>query len=608
MSSTAESLAPPPSGARRGAGTKLAYLGLGLILALALALRFNALDRLLPQLTEPDNHAAEQVYLLEAHTPPADRPGVYARYPLLLADLARLLPAATVPASDDLAAHLRAADDVTLRLRAISALAASGLVLATWFLARRFASTPAALVAAFFVATSILHLLFSQQARPHALHATLATAAVLCAARLRERPTMPRFLAAGIAAGLSAASLQSGIATFAPLLVAIAWREKAGVSAQKSRVPARSALAVALGAILYVAFLPGATQPEYDGTRQALSLESGKLRFGGHEVDLAEIDGSGFLNVTRYLWDHDPALLVAALLGLLACAPRMRDAWKSKSLRVVLAYALPYTLVLGLYRQTFDRFLLPLLPYVACLAGVGVEHAMRWASSSAERRSRARGASASPSRSILAHTAALAVAVVFLALPSYAAVRYASVCRAHDTYECVADWLLEHPETRDETIVVTPGMTLPVFYHPEALEISEDAKLPYWYARTHWLHYQRELPEAAARGPRFRVHSITLATAEADPAHNPGWAEAFLARHRPRYVVLEVSQRMEYMPGVKAIEALVHARGRLVWSIDGERMANPDWRPFEYQDIAEMLPRLLVLPRFGPRIEIYRMP
>src|SRR6185295_5986473 len=99
-------LVSPRSGVRE---EELAHIALGAILALALLLRFHSLDRLLPHSTEPDNDAAHQVYLLEAHVPPHERPGVYARYPLLLASLARWLPSATSPAGDDLESHWHAA-------------------------------------------------------------------------------------------------------------------------------------------------------------------------------------------------------------------------------------------------------------------------------------------------------------------------------------------------------------------------------------------------------------------------------------------------------------------------------------------------------------------
>lgn len=584
-------------------------------MALALGLRLNALDRLLPQSTEPDNDVAHQVYLLEARVPAAERPGVYARYPLLMADLARLLPSKEVSASDDLSAHMRVAHDVTLRLRLLSALASVGLVLTTWFLARRFVSGTAALLAAFFIATSLLHLLFSQQARPHALHATLASLAVLCALRLRERPTTFAYLLGGISAGLSAACLQSGLATFVPLAAAIVLRERGDRGERRSsRAWGQAGLAFALGGLLVWAFSAGETQPEFDGTTQEVQLGAGSLRFGGHEVVLAELDGSGFGNAARFLWEHDPVLTAAAALGLLVCLPRWRRILEDKSLVVVLAYALPYLFVIGLYRQTLDRFVLPLSPYCACLAGFGVVRAIDWAARllARLRRSEAPGRSGSEpqgrdrNRRVWRATA-IVVGVLVLAFPSFAALHFAAVCRAPDTFEKAADWLIARPETYDAKILVTPAMILPVFYETDSRECPREWKLPFWYARTRWLGYQRELPPSPARRPRFRILDIPLSLDQAEPAQARETADAFLDRIQPRFAVLENSQRIAFLPAVQGICDRVRERGELVWSVESEALGDPRQRPFAYQDIGHMLARLLGLSQLGPRIEIYRM-
>jgi hypothetical protein len=597
------------------------------ILAVALVLRFNALDRFLPHATEPDNDVVHQVYVLDAHMPAAERPGVYARYPLLTADLARLIPSRRVPADGDLAAHMRAAHDVTLRLRTIAALSGACLVLATWFLARRFASSRAALFAAFFVATSLLHILFSQQARPHALHATLSALAVLTALRLRERPTTAAHLLAGAAAGLSAACLQSGLATFVPLAAALVLRERSADGGWGDRGPERDAadggasvattarrailalLALALAAGLTIAFEPGATQPEYDGTHQDLDLGGGKLRFGGHEIVLAEIDGSGFARMARFLWDHDPVIAIAAAIGLLACAMRWRSAWRRKSVLIVIAYVVPYSIALGLYRQTFDRFLLPLLPYLACLAGIGVERAMRFAGAFGDTR-RAGHVHTDRTRRLLARGASIVIALVFLALPSLAALRFARVCRTRDTIERAADWLASRADARGATILVTPGILLPLFYDAEALEHAA-SRSPSWYAHMRWIYYQSELPRSLAREPKFHILDIPPALAASDPASNPDLAERSLASFAPTFVVLENSPRMLFMPGASAIADLVRRRGELVWTVGGEHWGaaagDPDQRPFEYQDISDMVWRLFHLDRLGPPLEIYRL-
>jgi hypothetical protein len=225
------------------------------ILLSALWLRLDGIDWRLPCFPEPDNHVVRQLIDLESHTPPAQREPSFRRYPLLLASLARLVPPAKIPKSDDLAAHLWAANTSALRVRILSAVLSSALVVLTWNLARRFMRPVAALLASAFTATSLLHVLFSQQARPHGAHATFALLAVLSAIRLRENPGWGSYALAGLACGLALGCLQLGIATLLPLVAAHILRDQ-----RREPAPAwRIALPLAIAGGFAFAFYPGRT-------------------------------------------------------------------------------------------------------------------------------------------------------------------------------------------------------------------------------------------------------------------------------------------------------------------------------------------------------------
>jgi hypothetical protein len=98
------------------------------------------------------------------------------------------------------------------------------------------------------------------------------------------------------------------------------------------------------------------------------------LYLKGHMVMIGSFNGRGAAAVARALWEYEPLLGTLALLGLLRAglaappAPAVIDPARRRDLWVVLAFALPYLLSQLLYERTYQRFLLPLLPYACILA------------------------------------------------------------------------------------------------------------------------------------------------------------------------------------------------------------------------------------------------
>ncbi|MBK7875193.1 MAG: hypothetical protein IPJ77_05500 [Planctomycetes bacterium] len=87
-------------------------------------------------------------------------------------------------------------------------------------LARSFLPPWPSLLAAAWLATSLNHLLFSQEARPHAPHLTFVLLALVATLALARRPGLARSLAAGGACALACATLQTGGFTLAALVAA----------------------------------------------------------------------------------------------------------------------------------------------------------------------------------------------------------------------------------------------------------------------------------------------------------------------------------------------------------------------------------------------------
>lgn len=567
--------------------SRLVLAGLLVVFLFALWLRLTGLDWMLPYIPEPDILPPMQLEAIEQHVPPDERLEYLRRYPYLVADLAYLVPAAEMPATDDLEEHLHAANSLILRVRWVNAVLSACLVLLTFRLARRFASPATALLAAAFVATSLLHLLFSQQARPHGIHATLAAVAMLAALRLREKPGWGIYIGAGLACGLAFASLQSGIATLLPLAAAHLLRDRT-----KGKAPFwRIAVSFAIVAALAYAFYPahGQVRPEEVGHEFRLDLEAGGIRHRSHLIRFADLHGYGFVLVVRFLWEHDPALLVLSALGIVIALPTLARRVKDKDLLVVLAYVIPYLCACGIFSKTYERFLVPLLPYFALLSAAAVAACAGWI---------ARAAPSVPARR--ATQSALACAA--LAFPTYAALKFASVRDAPDTVEQATRWIRENVRPEEGNIVVPPILTLPLFHDPALLQAGVP---PYLYGS--WVTYQLKLPPSTTRGPVYRLINIPPPLAVKNPEENPGLAEKMVEEWQPAYAVLEISRRVRVMKMMGPIYDALRARGERVFVASSEPEEDPLFRPLAHQDMPWMVQRLLGVECFGPRVEIWKL-
>lgn len=445
---------------------------LALIVVLALAIRLHGIAFLAPHLMEPDGLVVDyQVRVLEGRGAESPENALYAYYPHLVAGAATLVPESWVAPAEPhtLDEHLASAGSVRLRARIAVALLSLLAIPLSWWLARRFLPDPWPLLAAAFTAGSPFVLWFAQQARPHAAAASFVLLATCAAVRLRRRGGIAAYAAAGAAAGLAVASLQNGVAALGPVAVAIVLR----LCADRARAIAGAALVLALVAASVVWSYPflfaGA---ERDGVGVT---ESGTFGLSRHHVFLNLFNGRGFEVVWRSLVDYDPLLTGAALLGVVAAfaapfvlATRLGRE-RAFDLAVVLAYALPYFVVIGLYQRTYQRFALPLVPFLAILAAFGLFVATRGAFRVSRRAGLAAGA-----------FAALA-GVVEIAWSA----RIAAVRARPDTVERATAWLAANTSEGD-VIDVMPGLDLPIPRTPASLARDafqkDEQSLP-WFRR-----------------------------------------------------------------------------------------------------------------------------
>ena len=223
--------------------------------------------------------------------------------------------------------------------------------------------------------------------------------------------------------------------------------------------------------------------------------------FFGHWIFGELFQGEGFPVVWKTLCDYDPWILALSILGALfvlvdAFARRgPRDSERAKDLAVVLAYAIPYLVLIGLYARTYQRFVIPLLPYLACFAAYGVARVVRAAGS----RSNA-----------VAHRWLAAVVLGALLTPQvFAAIALARVRRVEDTGTRAAHWIAERLDAETDRIVLQYPLELPLFSTPASLAESngtlDDRKHP-------WHLYQRRLGDSPRSDTAWNLVQIPLET------------------------------------------------------------------------------------------------
>jgi Dolichyl-phosphate-mannose-protein mannosyltransferase len=555
-----------PNDSRPARSSRAARAGLALLLVLGLVLRLVGLDHGLPQQTEPDGLVfATQTALIRSGAAHPETEREWGYYPQLVPRIAALLPGTggTPPAQRDgqLAAASRDWHDARLVVALLSLLAIPG----TYFLARRFLSSGWSLAAAALADTSTLTLWFAQQARPHAAAAALVLLALVAALRVLERGAWSDVLLAGLAAALALGTLQFGVFALPPILLAILLAEGRGWGWRAGAVLA----VLGLPALAALVFYP-------------------LLFFSGHVIYTGLFNGGGFAAIAGALAGYDPWLAAAALGGggvLLAALARgaRPSRERARALLVVLAYALPFLLAIGLYQRTYQRFAIPLVPFLALAAAAGC------------------------ARIVLRGALARAALSCALLAPQLAlAARLALLRSRPDTVAEAAQWIEARVPPGPERVLFLPTHDLPLPLDAQALE--SNAAMMDSPARP-WYRYQRALAPEQRLAPGWKLLAMPLKPA----------AQELLSADAPRYLrtlaadwlVVEV-----YTEGRKPLvldalhPALAEVAERAARIAPEDGGAQDDlpltWSDDEYPRWECWALRLFRAQRLGPVIEIWR--
>lgn len=570
------------------------------VCALALALRWRGLEHSLPHLTFRDGfYVYTQVESIRSRDPHPEQNPFWVMYPHLVAELVAALPdpeREPLPDGAGLTANLERAAEPWMQIRVVSVLLSLLAVGATFGIARSFLSRGWSAFAAALVAASLLNIFFAQQEKCHGPAVGTTTLAVLAALYVRRKPSWRSFVLGGAAAGLAIATLQSGAAVLSACLCAVvlAWRSK---TASPKHLLLGTALALGLVALAVRVFYPFYFTERAIVREDGLASEpEGSIPFSGHHIEIEQLNGGGFVVILDTLVSFEPVALALALVGVLALLARRRTgcagAVDRGDLWVVLAYVVPYTLAVGIYGLSYERFVMPLVPYVAILAAFGACVLASWLA-----------------RAAASERARIAVRASFGCLVLAPAVALAwklgSVRAADDTLQKAAAWISKNAQPERDRIDVLPYLDLPLLYTEEALRENVEAR-----GDLYWLGWLAEHDAKQRAGKRFAVY-MPENTKESREALADDPLAYFRAQEADYVVVQDVPEQFRIKALQRAAEGLrAFAEPVARFSPLAHDSGESAKLAIRYTKSAFERPffvHLLSLEREGPTVEIYRL-
>jgi hypothetical protein len=158
--------------------------------------------------------------------------------------------------------------------------------------------------------------------------------------------------------------------------------------------------------------------------------------------------------------DYDPWLGALALLGLVMLVARAlhggraRIGERGRDAAILGAHGLAHVVAFGVFDRTFQRFLMPVVPYLCMLAAYAVASAVQAAAlRTSSTRARAR-----------ITTLIVAIALVPQA---FVAFKLAWLRAAPDTLTLAAEWLRDNADSERDRIALAPTVELPLLRRSE---------------------------------------------------------------------------------------------------------------------------------------------
>jgi hypothetical protein len=420
-SSRGDSFARPESseGSSARGCDRSAPLTLALILTLALGLRLGGVRYGLPYFAHPDESIlvplAVQVLTGDLNPHFFNWPtlymyvlsGVYAVYGVVLQATDGLSAAA---------AFVRDPARFYLIGRVITAVLGTATVGLTYLLGARLSGRAVGLAASFFLAVSLQHVVDSHFATTDVPVTGAIVLALLATLSYWERGGTREAGAAGLLGGLAASAKYNGGLVGAAFVAAHLVRWRAGRDRHDTALVGPALAAWLLGAgVGFLAGTPFAALAPREFARGVIGevRAIGAAQFGNEAAPPALL----FHLLHALPQAVGTPLLLAAGVGLAVWLRRPRPEHA-----VVLAFPLPYLAIIGTWGSRFERYAVPLLPFVCLLAAVGLAALTR-----------RRGRRVVP---------ILAAAAVLIASPVLARVLYYEMLlRRPDSREVAGQWI-----------------------------------------------------------------------------------------------------------------------------------------------------------------------
>ena len=319
--------------------------------------------------------------------------------------------------------------------RGLAAVLCLAGVVAVYFAGRQLWNRRTGLVAAAILCFAFLPVAFSRIAVTDVGTLAPVALALLFSVRLLETGALKWAAAAGAAAGLAIAfKYTAGMVLLAPALaVALPlWRQR-----DREALRAAALAAVVAGAGAVVAFLVFNPFFLLD-LRTALHQLRGQAELAGSQDKFGQEQDTGVLYYVESLtWGLGWVAALAAAAGLVLLARRDRA-----RLALLLVFPVALFIYLSFQSRFFGRWLLPVYPALALLAGYATVHAIELVRVRARR---------------LEWPAIAAAAVLLLWQPIAADARSMAVLGKRDTREIARQWLAEN-EPRELRIIIEPAV------------------------------------------------------------------------------------------------------------------------------------------------------
>jgi hypothetical protein len=235
------------------------------------------------------------------------------------------------------------------------------------------------------------------------------------------------------------------------------------------------------------------------------------------------------------------------------------------------------------------RFTIPLLPYLALLATLGVKSVLEALVP--------RGLGQRARRTVLA-----AASLALLAVPTYACGRLVWLRTLPDTHTLAARWIAERVE-RDTQSVWTQFLA----YLPLLQEVEPLSAFPTW-ALSPWERYQLTLPPEAREGRAFDLVPLFRRGMYMDGRLSKDEIESVMAETDADYAVVTVAVATA-RDELDATRDVVRARAGLpVHAIVPFDLPQEGWTSSGYEHGTRAFAKVLNARLWGPPFEIYRMP